>query len=232
MARQMGHSRSVNWGIVMRTTMIDRMIQDLIPTGVDLVLNLGAGLDTRPFRMELPRDLRWVEVDSAPLLKYKSEKLKGASPRCRLETIALDLSRAESRRQALGDLTKSSAKALVLTEGLITYLRNEQAAELADDLHANEKITHWIQNYVSPLTLIYLRTFRRHKLRNAPVQFSPRNWLEFFSERNWQLLEARSYADQGRKLGRYPDERFYVKPLFHLIPGLYGNGGCAVFRRM
>jgi hypothetical protein len=33
------------------------------PCAVVWILNLGAGLDTRPYRMDLPRSLRFVEVD-------------------------------------------------------------------------------------------------------------------------------------------------------------------------
>jgi O-methyltransferase involved in polyketide biosynthesis len=48
------------WSVVIRTVIIDELITRAIGEGVDTVLNLGAGLDTRPYRMALPEDLRWV----------------------------------------------------------------------------------------------------------------------------------------------------------------------------
>ena len=51
------------WSVVIRTVIIDALIQRAVSEGVDTVLNLGAGLDTRPYRMDLPRGLRFVEVD-------------------------------------------------------------------------------------------------------------------------------------------------------------------------
>ena len=46
-----------------------------------MVVNLAAGLDTRPYRMDLSSSRLWVEVDLPDLLDYKEEVLKGESPR-------------------------------------------------------------------------------------------------------------------------------------------------------
>jgi O-methyltransferase involved in polyketide biosynthesis len=51
------------WGVIIRTSAIDRLISEALAAGVDTVLNLGAGLDSRPYRMILPASLRWVELD-------------------------------------------------------------------------------------------------------------------------------------------------------------------------
>src|SRR5262249_52296461 len=52
-----------SWSVVVRTCIIDDFIRAAIADGCDAVLNLGAGLDTRPYRMDLPPSLRWIEVD-------------------------------------------------------------------------------------------------------------------------------------------------------------------------
>jgi len=41
------------------------------------VLNLAAGLDTRPYRLNLPPDFAWVEADLPELL---AEKERGRPP--------------------------------------------------------------------------------------------------------------------------------------------------------
>jgi Leucine carboxyl methyltransferase len=63
-----------------------------------MVVNLAAGLDTRPYRMDLPSSRLWVEVDLPDLLDYKEEVLKSESPRCRLERVRLDLSNCDASR--------------------------------------------------------------------------------------------------------------------------------------
>src|SRR5947209_5296580 len=61
-------SKYTQWTIVIRTVIIDRFIEKMISEGVDTVLNLGAGLDSRPYRMTLPKSLLWIEVDHPHLI--------------------------------------------------------------------------------------------------------------------------------------------------------------------
>ena len=58
-------SRYTEWSVISRTVIIDRFIEKLIKDGVDAVINLGAGLDARPYRMNLPENLQWIEVLSS-----------------------------------------------------------------------------------------------------------------------------------------------------------------------
>jgi methyltransferase (TIGR00027 family) len=51
------------WWRVARTKIIDDATAEAIADGCDRVLNLAAGLDTRPNRLDLPPDLSWVEAD-------------------------------------------------------------------------------------------------------------------------------------------------------------------------
>ena len=55
------------------------------------MLNLAAGLDTRPYRLELKPDFTWVEADLPELLIEKERLLAGGQPRCRLTRHAVDL---------------------------------------------------------------------------------------------------------------------------------------------
>src|SRR5687768_11490303 len=75
------------WPWVMRTYLFDTFIANQVAQGVDLVVNLAAGLDARPYRMNLPPSLQWIEVDMPELLAYKEEALRGETPVCRLERV-------------------------------------------------------------------------------------------------------------------------------------------------
>src|SRR5579871_2710307 len=96
MAKQAGIP---SWPIVVRTVALDEMILKAVEEdGFDTVLNLAAGLDTRPYRLALPATLRWIEVDLPGMIEYKREKLKDAKCFCRLERHAVDLTDMEARR--------------------------------------------------------------------------------------------------------------------------------------
>jgi len=60
----MRRGRAMAWPMIVRTAVLDELILRAIERdGVDTVLNLAAGLDTRPYRLPLPSSLRWVEAD-------------------------------------------------------------------------------------------------------------------------------------------------------------------------
>ena len=58
------------WAFTTRTVLFDTLIDAEVGRGVDIVVNLAAGLDTRPYRMDLPASLLWIEVDLPPLIAY------------------------------------------------------------------------------------------------------------------------------------------------------------------
>jgi len=86
------------WSFIARTYLFDRFVARAVEGGVDLIVNLAAGLDTRPYRMALPPSLRWVEVDLPEILDYKEGVLGSAKPACQLERVRLDLSNPDARR--------------------------------------------------------------------------------------------------------------------------------------
>src|SRR2546421_8179052 len=58
----MRKGRAWAWPMIVRTAVMDELILRAIQRdGVGMVLNLAAGLDTRPYRLALPPALRWVE---------------------------------------------------------------------------------------------------------------------------------------------------------------------------
>ena len=103
-------SRS-GWWLVARTKIIDDAIAEAIANGCDRVLNLAAGLDTRPYRLDLPADFQWIEADLPALLAEKTQLLADQAPRCRLTRSAVDLADPVARDAffdtALDGATKS-----------------------------------------------------------------------------------------------------------------------------
>ncbi len=191
------------WTMVIRTVIIDRMITEAIAGGVDTVVNLGAGLDARPYRLDLPADLRWIEVDLPRILEWKTGRLEGEAPRCHLERRAVDLADDDARRALLDEVCAGDHRILVLTEGVILYLAEASVGALADDLRARPQVTGWIVDYMHPA--IHARRERgghaRH-MSNAPFRFHPADWERFFAAHGWRVDEMRYLAPEGRRLGR------------------------------
>ena len=71
-ARALDRLDMMCFGIGIRSRFLDQLVLDTVSAhGIATVLSVGAGLDTRPWRLELPATLRWIEVDFPAMLDYK-----------------------------------------------------------------------------------------------------------------------------------------------------------------
>lgn len=198
-------SRYTAWSVVSRTVIIDRFISELITQGVDAIVNLGAGLDTRPYRMNLPANLEWVEIDHTNIIDHKNKTLNSETPKCKLTRIAVDLADGEKRKAVLSAIVPTAKKVLILTEGVIPYLSPEQVTDLSKDLIAEKRFTYWITEYFSPKVYPYLkRTVRTQKLRNAPFKFYPDDWFGFFKKIGWKEKQTRFAGEIAQEFKRRP----------------------------
>ncbi len=191
------------WMMAIRTRVIDDLIREAVADGVDLVLNLGAGLDTRPYRMELPSSLCWVEVDRAKIIELKEARLLGEKPACKLERVSCDLADVSSRRALLASASEKGKNALVLTEGVIPYLSEEEVGALASDLNKHPSFRLWIADYFSPFITKYRQAqSKKMRIENAPFKFDPKDYFSFFLNHGWQAKDVRYIVDAAQKLGR------------------------------
>ena len=208
LARHMGIVRAMQWSMSIRTWIIDRYIAEAIADGVDMVVNLGAGLDTRPYRLDLPHNLQWIEVDFEHVIDYKADKLKEHAPVCRLLRIACNLADEGERRALLDRLNASAGRILVLTEGVVPYLPNAAVASLADALAAQPHIVYWLTDYFSPLfkKVGGRGGIQKRLAKNAPFLFypgdAPLDWPRFFAHNGWEVAEMRYSGEEGIKVGR------------------------------
>jgi methyltransferase (TIGR00027 family) len=200
---KIGSNPYVKWSVVIRTCIIDQFIKDALAQGADMVLNLGAGLDTRPYRMELPSDLLWVEVDYPSMIEHKEGHLKSETPHCKLERVKLDLSRREERMKLFNQLNSRAKKVFVITEGVVPYLSVEETASLADDLRAQDHFKFWVVDYLSKQVMKYIQKGRfQRQMKNAPFKFNPEDWRTFFESHHWGVKELRYIGEESLKCGR------------------------------
>jgi methyltransferase (TIGR00027 family) len=117
--------------ITMRTRFFDDYLQGAVHGGCEQVVVLGAGLDTRAYRLEWPAGLRWFELDLPEVLAFKQRVLdaEGASPRCDRRSLSADLADDwAGDLQAVGFVP--TLPTAWLAEGLLVYLSGETAAHV------------------------------------------------------------------------------------------------------
>lgn len=203
MVATMRGGRGIAWAITVRTVGIDELIVRCVEReGVDTVLNLAAGLDTRPYRMSLPPALRWIEVDLPDLLDYKESFLAGETPVCDLERVRLDLRDRPARQALFARLGAAGRKVLAVSEGLLLYLGEDEVASLARDLHVPASFAFWIHDLASPWLLRRMRKQWAGQIENAPFRFGPAAGVDFFRPHGWVPEEERFTWEEGRRLRR------------------------------
>jgi methyltransferase (TIGR00027 family) len=211
------------WVIVVRTYLIDRYILEVLNQGVDMVINLAAGLDARPYRMDLPAKLKWVEVDLPGLLAYKEEVLRSEKPVCSVERIGMDLSNKDSRRTLFQELERKATRVLIVTEGLLIYLSPEEASSLARDLALPATFRTWIFDLHLPGLVRVLQQQRVGSSlaqAGAPLKFTANGGPEYFVPCGWPLVSASSMLDTAAQTKRLPREWTQ-----HANPSETGVGG-------
>ena len=203
-AAAMPFAQKHSWSYVARTWLVDQIVGREVQQGADMVINLAAGLDARPYRMQLPASLRWVEVDLPDMLSYKQEVLGAEKPRCTLERVPLDLRDTTARRALFQRLGGEAKRALVISEGLIVYFDEAGVAELARDLAAPASFRRWATDLASPALLKMLQKALGGALGAAgsPLKFAPREGPDFFIPYGWKPLEARSLLHTAARLKR------------------------------
>jgi methyltransferase (TIGR00027 family) len=209
------------WAWVARTYLFDQFLSRAIQDGADLVVNLAAGLDARPYRMDLPATLQWVEVDLPDIVSYKKEILANENPRCHLERVALDLSDVAGRRALFAKLDTRATKVVVASEGLLIYFTADEVASLAEDLVAGKHFESWVIDLASPgqLRLMQRTTGKQLSEAGAAFKFGPLEGAKFFASYGWEPTDVQGLLKTAAHFKRAPLE------LLSLLPEPKGNFG-------
>jgi methyltransferase (TIGR00027 family) len=211
------------WAWVIRTYLFDQFIAEQCQQRVDMVVNLAAGLDTRPYRMALPAALQWIEVDLPGILSYKEEILASEKPTCALERVPLDLSDSTARRELFNRLGRRATKSLIITEGLLIYFSAEHVRALAKDLAAPPAFQRWIADLASPglLRLLQKNMDPAFSSSGSSFKFGPKEGPEFFVPCGWKPVDVRSPLKTAARFKRLS----FGMALLSLLPQSNGRQG-------
>jgi len=194
------------WAWVARTYLFDKFLAAEILKGADLVVNLAAGLDARPYRMEVPANLQWIEVDLPEIVSYKNTMLANEKPRCHLERVALDLADVPARREFFASLERRGMRIVVMTEGLLIYFSPEEVGSCARDLAAGAHFQSWIVDLASPgqLKLMQRTSGAQLSEAGAAFKFGPPEGPKFFTPHGWKPKEVQGLLKTAAQFNRSP----------------------------
>jgi methyltransferase (TIGR00027 family) len=113
--------------VAVRTRFLDELVASAVADGVRQVVLLGAGLDARAIRLELPDDVTFFEVDRSSVHELKSRLLRQAGLTASRErrTVVADLASSDWLAALRAQGWTSAAPTCWIAEGLLIYLKPE-----------------------------------------------------------------------------------------------------------
>jgi len=201
------------FGIGVRSRFMDELITNCITgNSITTVLSIGCGLDSRPWRLDLPANLRWIEIDFPDMLEYKTGVMASEKPRCRLEHLPADLTGAAQRRQVFE--RAPAAPGLMITEGLLMYLASDIVEALAAEPAAVSGIRYWLSDITSPgfARNIGMDSYQSIQDMRAAGHLDGLQILDVVYRNGWASVDRRSYltgdiafaADRIRRMMNIP----------------------------
>jgi methyltransferase (TIGR00027 family) len=182
------------FGIAVRSRFMDEvLLEALASQSIATVLSVGCGLDTRPWRLELPPELRWIEVDFADMLDYKDALMSTEKPRCRRERLTADVT--DGAQRAALYAAAGETPALMITEGLLMYLPAATIDALASESWRQSGIAHWMSDLTTTAfnKAIGQDVSQRVRHVQASDSLEGEQILECIQERGWVTAARRSY---------------------------------------
>jgi O-methyltransferase involved in polyketide biosynthesis len=182
------------FGVGVRSHFLDELVTKCIAErSITTVLSVGCGLDSRPWRLELPAGLRWIEIDFPEMLDYKAAIMASETPKCRLERIPADLSAASQRQRVFSQTTGQTS--LMITEGLLMYLAAETVEALASEPPAVGGIRYWLTDLTSPgfARNIGMDSYQSVQNMRAANHLDGLQILDTIQGNGWTSIERRSY---------------------------------------
>jgi len=133
-----------------RKRYIDQKLVEALANGIEAVLILGAGLDTRAYRLPPLSSLPIYEVDLPQIIAYKESKIRqilGAVPGY-VRLVPIDFDRQELAQVLASHGYSSSQKSFVIWEGVTQYISATAVSSVFTFLASLEPASRLIFTYI------------------------------------------------------------------------------------
>jgi len=202
--------------VAVRTRYLDERVSAAVSRGVRQIVLPAAGLDTRAFRLNLPGDVSFFEIDLPAVFAFKEPVLEQAAAQSSGPRSAVSADLTEDwvpKLNAAG--FDPEAPTVWVLEGILMYLTDDQNDHLLDALSAVSAAgSELLFVSFAPGMIAEEQTKDLSGMADAAGfgfkshVADPKQWV---SERGWDLEDQTTIKEFGAKLGRevpYDEETF------------------------
>ena len=182
-------SKGVSGVILCRTKYIDDLLQTSIGSGIEQVVILGAGLDTRPYRIAGINNTEVFEVDLPIMQNIKKEKIRkglGTLP-THIEYVPIDFN-----KQTLDEVLRETAldvenPIFFICEGVTQYITEE----------ALKSILRFISKTVTGSTVVFTYVLKSVIDKTSDIE-GANNVMDYFEtkDQEWKFGLEPSNIDE------------------------------------
>jgi methyltransferase (TIGR00027 family) len=186
--------------IIARVRYFDDYVKESIEDGFEQLVILGAGYDTRGYRIEGLKDMEIFEVDHPNTQIFKIEKINeifGTLPK-NITYIPVDFETEKMTDKLLINGYDTSKKTLFILEGLVMYIPSDAVEEILSFIHKNSGNGSSIIFDYYPLSVVdgtskleIGRNIRNYLIKESePLQFGIEDGKveEFLSSRGFKKI--------------------------------------------
>ncbi|MEZ0072039.1 SAM-dependent methyltransferase [Planotetraspora sp. GP83] len=192
-----------------RTRFFDDYLQEAVRNpAVRQVVLAPAGMDSRAYRLDWPRDTRFFEVDRPSVLAFKDERLRGAAPRVAPRAVAADLTSPDWEERLIAAGYAPDEPSVWLLEGLLYYIPEEDTRRMLARVAALSRPGSLIAADLvnaAALTLPHMRELLEVFAGwGCPWVFGSDTPEQLFAEVGFDVRAVQP-GEPGADFGRWPD---------------------------
>ncbi|MEP6901959.1 MAG: SAM-dependent methyltransferase [Actinomycetota bacterium] len=210
---------SPNASNVARHRIIDDLLRQELLASPDLcVVMIGAGFDSRAFRL---KGGTWVELDEPQVIAYKNERLPAANCENELHRIPVDFS-TDSLEEKLSSFS-SRSPVVVVIEGVFVYLNEEEIIKLLQILCRLFPRHKLIGDLTSRKFFEKYSRAMHEKITDlgTSFKFTADNPEKIFLVNGYRRTEKVSIIERAAELKLLKIPRIVLKTLFRTLAGGY-----------
>jgi O-methyltransferase involved in polyketide biosynthesis len=176
--------------IAFRTQILDKIVSEYI-SRVDkpVIINLGAGLDTRHLRFE--EKIKWYQLDLDKPMQLRN---------LFFEEESINITKSILDFSWIDDVDEKES-VLIIIEGVLMYLEENQVKAIFEAVGLNFSNTYVVFDTI-PKTLVNIRTHKSIDMKRAPFKWGNNNLDEIETWEN-KLRKIKEYyflKEQGYKV--------------------------------
>lgn len=214
--------------LVARSRFMEDHLLAALARGVRQYVLLGAGLDTSPYRLSFPSDMRVFEVDHPATQAWKRERVVAAgiaAPKA-LRYVPVDFERQSLVAALDGAGFQPRKAALVAWLGVTVYLTKTAVLRTLDTLAGCAPETELVFDYAADGQRLSAGAQAALKAMRGRMERLGEPWLSFFApgelaeelrERGFEILEDLGSADINQRYFAGREDGLHTEGVGHLL---------------